>query len=134
MLSSAIALSGVPVSVLAAEDVAIENGFSDGQEDYGLESDREDFTQEISDKEFDFTSDIDSYEGSASIDTNSINSGSCGDNVTWSLSGSVVTITGNGKMKDFSYDEVKPWNDATEVIVENGVTGIGEVDFYIGLM
>lgn len=37
-------------------------------------------------------------------------------------------------MKDFSYDEVKPWNDATEVIVENGVTGIGEVDFYIGLM
>lgn len=129
LLSSAIALSGVPVSVLAAEDAAIENGFSDGQEDYGLESNREDFPQEISDKEFDFTSDIDSYEGSVSIDTNSINSGSCGDNVTWSLSGSVVTITGNGKMKDFSYDEVKPWNDATEVIVENGVTGIGEYAF-----
>ena len=92
------------------------------------------FYSRISDKEFDFTSDIDSYEGSVSIDTNSINSGSCGDNVTWSVSGSVVTITGNGKMKDFSYDEVKPWNDATEVIVENGVTGIGEVDFYIGLM
>ena len=133
MLSSVIALSGVPVSVLAAEDVAIENGFSDGQEDYGLESDREDFTQEISDKELDFTSDINSYEGSVSIAANSINSGSCGDNVTWSLSGSVVTITGNGKMKDFSYDEVKPWNDATEVIIENGVTGIGEIDFYIGL-
>ena len=113
LLSSVIALSGVPVSVLAVEDTAIENGFSDGQEDYGLESDQEDFTQEISDKEFDFTSDIDSYEGSVSIDTNSINSGGCGDNVTWSLSGSVVTITGNGKMKDFSYDEVKPWNDAT---------------------
>lgn len=46
LLLSVIALSGVPVSVLAAEDVAIENGFSDGQEDYGLESDREDFTQE----------------------------------------------------------------------------------------
>ena len=113
LLSSVIALSGVPVSVLAVEDTAIENGFFDGQEDYGLESDQEDFTQEISDKEFDFTSDIDSYEGSVSIDTNSINSGGCGDNVTWSLSGSVVTITGNGKMKDFSYDEVKPWNDAT---------------------
>ena len=113
LLSSVIALSGVPMSVFAAEDVAVENGFSDGQEDYGLESNQEDFTQEISNEEFDFTSDIDSYESSASIDTNSINSGSCGDNVTWSLSGNVVTIKGNGKMKDFSYDEVKPWNDAT---------------------
>ena len=57
--------------------------------------------------------------------------GSC----TWSLSGTVLTISGNGRMKDYdaSYNSSTkpPWGkNITKVIVNYGVTYIGEDAFY----
>ena len=55
--------------------------------------------------------------------------GSC----TWSLSGTVLTISGNGRMKDYnvSYGTKTPWGtNITQVIVNYGVTYIGEDAFY----
>ncbi len=55
--------------------------------------------------------------------------GSC----TWSLSGTVLTISGNGRMKDYnvSYNSKPPWGtNITQVIVNYGVTYIGEDAFY----
>ena len=47
--------------------------------------------------------------------------GTTGD-CTWTLDGTVLTISGNGKMEDY----YKPWGKSiTEVIIENGVTSIG---------
>ena len=59
-------------------------------------------------------------------------SGTCGDNVTWSLSGGTLTISGTGKMKDFSW-EGAPWyglrEQITTAIIKNGVTSIGNWAF-----
>ena len=56
-------------------------------------------------------------------------SGTTGD-CTWSLDGTVLTVTGNGKMGDYTANQVSPWgNSITEVIIENGVTNIGEGAF-----
>lgn len=42
---------------------------------------------------------------------------------TWTLEGTVLTISGEGSMEDYSVDT---WRDKiTSVIIENGVTGIG---------
>ncbi len=60
-------------------------------------------------------------------------SGTCGDNVTWSLADDgVLTISGTGNMNNFgSYNQ--PWNPSmnaiTKVVIENGVTSIGNSAF-----
>ncbi len=71
-----------------------------------------------------------------------IASGICGynaDNLTWSLDGKgTLTISGTGRMDDWdnlTYGIVAPWhnlytNDIKEVIVEEGVTSIGDEAFY----
>ncbi len=52
--------------------------------------------------------------------------GSC----TWTLDGTVLTITGNGYMQD--YNNTGPWGrEITEVIIEDGVTTIGKYAFYL---
>ena len=50
---------------------------------------------------------------------------------TWTLdSDGVLTISGNGKMKDYSFNERKPWGTSiTKVVIENGVTSIGDWAF-----
>ena len=118
LLSSAIAFSGMPGNVFAAEEIVQEDGFSD----------------EVVSNEDGFISDIimeenDTAENITSETDNSITSGSCGDHVAWNLSGTVLTITGSGKMDDYLYDSVKPWSEATEVIIEEGVTSIGNYAF-----
>lgn len=58
-------------------------------------------------------------------------------NCTWSLDGTVITISGNGKMGDYSYDihngsiiSTAPWgNGIRKVIISDGVTGIGNYAF-----
>ncbi|MBR1457665.1 MAG: leucine-rich repeat protein [Oscillospiraceae bacterium] len=66
-------------------------------------------------------------------------SGTCGENVTWSLSADgTLTISGTGEMKNYGVtttwgDELAPWRQAkdriTSVIIENGVTHIGACAF-----
>lgn len=54
----------------------------------------------------------------------------CGDNLTWSGNGMVITISGTGDMYDYSWDTPAPWgNILSEIIVEPGVTSIGDYAF-----
>ena len=57
--------------------------------------------------------------------------GTTGD-CTWTLdSDGVLTISGNGKMANYSWKENKLWGTSiTRVVIENGVTSIGEYAFY----
>ncbi len=59
--------------------------------------------------------------------------GGCGQNLTWEIvNDSTLVISGTGEMYDFEYDPA-PWGDIrdsiTEIIVESGVTSIGDYAF-----
>ena len=64
-----------------------------------------------------------------------VKSGTCGENVTWTLdSDGTVTISGSGDMKDYAdnYPYRSPFRDdldVKKVIIEDGVTRIGERTF-----
>ena len=66
-------------------------------------------------------------ESFAAVPVKSGTTGEC----TWTLdSDGVLTISGNGKMKDYSFNERKPWETSiTKVVIENGVTSIGNWAF-----
>lgn len=67
-------------------------------------------------------------------------SGYCGSNVKWSLSGTTLTISGSGKMWNWSCydDKCPPWDednlgyytDITKIVIKSGVTSIGDEAFY----
>ena len=63
-------------------------------------------------------------------------SGTCGDGVTYSFEASTktLTISGTGAMDDYDYENKSPWssygNDIETLVVEDGVTSIGEDAFY----
>ena len=57
-------------------------------------------------------------------------SGTTGD-CTWTLDGTVLTISGNGAMADYAYNSTLPWGTKfTELIISEGVTHIGDYAFY----
>ena len=60
-------------------------------------------------------------------------SGSCGSGVTWKLDNGTLTISGSGKMTDFTDENLPPWidyiEDVTKIVVSSGVTRIGDVAF-----
>ena len=65
-----------------------------------------------------------------------VQSGSCGENITWKLdSTGVLTISGTGEMQnaDIQQSVVAPWffhrNSITKVVIEEGVTYIGDYAF-----
>ncbi|MBQ2541095.1 MAG: leucine-rich repeat domain-containing protein, partial [Paludibacteraceae bacterium] len=70
----------------------------------------------------------------ASVGTLFAESGTCGENLTWDLTGGVLTISGTGTMTDYTYSDHAPWYDnrssITSVTIENGVTSIGKYAFY----
>ena len=58
----------------------------------------------------------------------------CGPNMTWNLSGGVLTISGSGAMDDYDGEVTyAPWfsskGSITSVIISNGVTSIGKYAF-----
>lgn len=61
--------------------------------------------------------------------------GSCGENLTWNFDEAtgILTISGEGKMEDYSYDCPTPWNDIrfqiTSVVIESDVTSIDDYAF-----
>ena len=78
---------------------------------------------------------ISSNNSGSAISSN--HSGTCGDNLEWTFSGGTLTISGEGAMDDFHpWDEndysTAPWYrfDINEIVVEDGVTSIGEDAFY----
>ena len=58
---------------------------------------------------------------------------SCGENVTWTLADGTLTISGTGRMTDYSSNSPAPWADQadqiTAVVVEAGVTTVGGSSF-----
>ena len=66
-----------------------------------------------------------------------VDSGFCGDNLTWTLEeNGTLTISGTGRMDDYRNEYNRPWsrNDILSqikyVIIEDGVTSIGDYAFY----
>ena len=73
-----------------------------------------------------------------STDNDSL-SGSLGDNITWVLEGSsdpgyTLRISGSGNTPNYDYTSDIPWyshiNEIKNVIVEDGITGLGKASFY----
>lgn len=64
-----------------------------------------------------------------------IYSGTCGDNLTWLLNteDSVLTISGTGKMADYSSYFTAPWyshsSNIKSIVINNGVTSISDYAF-----
>lgn len=60
--------------------------------------------------------------------------GACGDNLTWTFEGGILTITGTGDMTDYDQNNMPPWYDFREKITSlslpDGLTSIGELAFY----
>lgn len=60
-------------------------------------------------------------------------SGTCGKNLTWTLKDGVLTISGKGDMTDWK-DGSPSWDsyssDIKSVVIEDGVTSIGDYAFY----
>ena len=60
--------------------------------------------------------------------------GICGDNLTWSFDNGTLNISGTGAMYDYNGEDMPPWYDycdeITSVVIEDGVTNIGEFAFY----
>ena len=60
-------------------------------------------------------------------------SGSCGDNLTWTLRGSTLSIEGTGAMYDFT-SSGQPWKDYMQTIrkvrIGNGATSVGDYAFF----
>ncbi|MBQ6947444.1 MAG: leucine-rich repeat domain-containing protein, partial [Clostridia bacterium] len=63
-----------------------------------------------------------------SLTASAATSGTTGD-CTWTLNGAELTISGNGAMGNY-YSSTLPWGtNITSVVIENGVTTIGECAF-----
>ena len=69
-----------------------------------------------------------------SVGTLFAQSGTCGDNLTWTLNNGTLTISGTGVMYNFEYPNYAPWYSSRSsiktVIIEDGVTSIGNYAFY----
>lgn len=64
-----------------------------------------------------------------------IDSGNCGESATWTLdSQGTLTISGSGKMNNYTFTSVPPWSHAEnsiyKVVVKEGITHIGDYAFY----
>lgn len=61
-------------------------------------------------------------------------SGTCGDNIIWTLNGTTLTISGSGVIQDYQEFSLAPWNEYADsiyaVVVEDGVTRIGNFAFF----
>lgn len=64
-----------------------------------------------------------------------VDSGTCGDNLTWTLDDSgTLTISGTGDMEDYTYDFPAPWysfrNTITDVIIGDNAESVGGLCFF----
>lgn len=79
---------------------------------------------------------------SAFADDTETASGTCGENLTWTLKNGVLSISGTGEMEDYDYyDHPSPWspdqspwfsvrNRIVDVVLDEGITQIGSYAFY----
>ncbi|MBQ3192142.1 MAG: leucine-rich repeat domain-containing protein [Oscillospiraceae bacterium] len=61
-------------------------------------------------------------------------SGTCGENLSWTFSDGTLTITGSGAMKDYSEHSMPPWysfrNQILYLSLPAGLTRVGDLAFY----
>ena len=73
------------------------------------------------------------FGGLFAVKAKAASSGTCGTNVTWTLDDGAITISGTGDMKNFNTSSI-PWRsqktNITSVVIDNGVTSIGNYAFY----
>ena len=58
--------------------------------------------------------------------------GKCGDDLTWTMDGNTLTISGTGPMYNYSEENPAPWKSIrglSKAIIEEGVTAIGDYAF-----
>ena len=78
-----------------------------------------------------------SFSNTTNVSANNYFGGACGDNANWTLVNDTLTITGTGAMEDYIQSQNgstnAPWDqvawDAESVIVEEGITHIGNNSF-----
>lgn len=62
-------------------------------------------------------------------------SGSCGAGLTWKLVGDTLTISGTGRMSNYTLDALPQWSaynaQIKKVVIEEGVTSVGTFAFYL---
>ncbi len=67
------------------------------------------------------------------IKRNAETSGTCGENLTWSLVDGVLTISGTGEMESYSSRTSAPWykykDGVANVVITDGITSIGDHAF-----
>ncbi|MCD8159908.1 MAG: leucine-rich repeat domain-containing protein, partial [Clostridiales bacterium] len=124
LLALAMCLSMLPASALAAETDGDEGGL------YSDESDAGGGVSAVSE-----ASDTESGISAVSDDTTILDSGTCGDDLTWTLdSDYALTISGTGAMTEWSSDSDIPWysyrSSITSVTIDDSVTTIGSRAFY----
>ena len=71
--------------------------------------------------------------GFAIVPTYAATSGTCGDNLTWTLDDNgTLTISGSGAMANYSEESFVPWRGRSvkTVVIESSVTSIGDRAFY----
>lgn len=60
-------------------------------------------------------------------------SGTCGENLTWSIQDGTLTISGTGEMESYSGEYNVPWynyrNGINNIVIMNGVTSVGDYAF-----
>ena len=71
----------------------------------------------------------------ANVHFNYLASGTCGEDVRWALHvNGTMTVSGTGAMTDYSSYTSTPWysyrSSIKKVVIENGVTTVGECSFY----
>ena len=141
LLAGMLALPNVGVyAELLSDGVSVENSeeetYSNNEiQEIGMIDDGEEVS-EISEEmaaEFFSNDDIDA-DDSTDIDSEDepeqvgATSGTCGTNLTWKLDGETLTISGTGDIEDYAFES----NDESFsiVVIEEGVTGIGENAFW----
>ncbi len=64
----------------------------------------------------------------------SAESGTCGDNLTWTLENGVLSVSGSGPMTAYSEDNMAPWltyaDRIQRVVIGQGVTNVSPMAFY----
>ena len=67
------------------------------------------------------------------INASAESSGTCGTNLTWTLNGDTLTISGQGTMTNWTNNLKVPWyslkEDIVKIVIADGVTTIGDRAF-----
>ena len=75
----------------------------------------------------------DTKEPAEGILTEHADSGSCGDNITWTIKDGVLTLSGKGDIPDYPDDDPSYYTEReriTSIVIKDGITGIGQYAFY----